>query len=296
LGIGVFYNRLPHPQRKVAIYVALLIVIRGPFCVFFLMQDWGPRDAPLWVLGPVILASPFTFALAARYFVQRNLRGFGWKPGRLRYVAAGWLLPVLIAGLVYGGAWLSGAVEFKAGAEFDIPAMLLQGALITLGLLIPTLFFEELGWRGLLVPEMSRFMSFTRLALLTGAIWALFHYPWLLSPVYAKVPPTFWSVSAFTIGIVAASFPLAWLTLKSGSLWPAVLFHACHNAFVNDVLEKSFIPASPSAAAFLGESGYGMAIGYLLLAFWCWRNRHLVERLDPSGPPPLLVPESRPFA
>jgi len=276
--IGRAYRSLSPAQQKVAWFLLLLVVIRGPFYAFALSQNWAPRQEPLWILIPVIIASPLAMAMASRYIVQRNLRGFGWKPGRVHYLAAGWLAPVAVAAIVYGAAWYLGWVKVKPGAEADIGAMLQQGALLTLGLLIPTLFFEELGWRGLLVPEMSRFMSFTALSLATGAIWALFHYPWLLSPVYAEVPPTLASVGAFTIGIMAASFPLAWLTLRSGSLWPAVLFHACHNAFVNDVLEKTLVPTAPGYAMFLGESGYGMAGGYVLLALWCWHNRAMVAR------------------
>ena len=32
-----------------------------------------------------------------------------------------------------------------------------RGALLTLALIVPTLLFEEIGWRGVLVPVRSRF-------------------------------------------------------------------------------------------------------------------------------------------
>jgi membrane protease YdiL (CAAX protease family) len=36
---------------------------------------------------------------------------------------------------------------------------------------------EEIGWRGFLVPELSRKMSFTGTAILSGAVWSCWHYP-----------------------------------------------------------------------------------------------------------------------
>lgn len=48
--------------------------------------------------------------------------------------------------------------------------------------MVPTILFlllfncfaaagEELGWRGLLVPELNQFLGFMELALLSGAVW-----------------------------------------------------------------------------------------------------------------------------
>lgn len=81
---------------------------------------------------------------------------------------------------------------------------------------------EEIGWRGFLVPELAKVLPFTGVALLSGMIWASWHYP-ITSVVYRDVglPAWFWLLS-FTFSAVAVSFALAWLRLKTGSLWPAV--------------------------------------------------------------------------
>jgi membrane protease YdiL (CAAX protease family) len=134
-----------------------------------------------------------------------------------------------------------------------------------------------------LVPELAKFLTFGKLALITGVIWALFHYPWMLSPIYTRTPPTFASITTFTVGIMAASVALAWITLVSRSLWPAVLFHACHNAFVAGVLERALQPTEPAYRTFIGVSGYSMAFGYCILAIICWRMRHLIPAPIQTG-------------
>ena len=36
---------------------------------------------------------------------------------------------------------------------------------------------EEIGWRGLLVPELAKMTSFTKTALISGIVWAAWHMP-----------------------------------------------------------------------------------------------------------------------
>ncbi len=272
------------PKKIVAIFLGLLVVIRGPFYWLGLSNDWGnSRNVPYWVLPLTVIASPLAFALAARWSVQRNMRGFGFKPGPIGWLLVGWLMPVIVAVAAYGTAAAFGFVRLKTDVDLDLLSFAGRGALFTLALIVPTLLFEEIGWRGVLVPELAKFLTFGWVALITGVIWALFHYPWMLSPIYTRVPPTFASITTFTIGIMAASVALAWITLVSRSLWPAVLFHSCHNAFVAGVLERSLKATEPAYRAFIGVSGYSMALGYCILALICWRLRHLITARSEPG-------------
>ena len=109
-------------------------------------------------------------------------------------------------------------------------------------------------------------------------IWALFHYPFLLSPEYAERPPSVVGVIVFTVAIVAGSFPLAWLRLRSGSIWPATLFHAGHNAFVNQVLIRELSVTSEGWEVWVGETGLGLMLGYCVLALWTWFQRGQLEQ------------------
>ena len=86
-----------------------------------LSNDWGnSRDVPYWVLPLTAIASPLAFALAARWTVQRNLRGFGFKPGPIRWLLVGWLMPVTVAVAAYGTAAALGFVRLKTDVDLDL--------------------------------------------------------------------------------------------------------------------------------------------------------------------------------
>ena len=72
---------------------------------------------------------------------------------------------------------------------------------------------EEIGWRGLLVPELAKIASFRTTALVSGVIWASFHFPLLIGANYrGEGTPVLYSLACFTLMIVALSVILAWVT------------------------------------------------------------------------------------
>jgi membrane protease YdiL (CAAX protease family) len=81
---------------------------------------------------------------------------------------------------------------------------------------------EEIGWRGFLVPEFANVLPFTGVALVSGLIWAAWHYP-ITGVVYrgAGLPSWFWLLT-FTFVAVAINFAQAWLRLKTDSVWPPI--------------------------------------------------------------------------
>jgi membrane protease YdiL (CAAX protease family) len=91
----------------------------------------------------------------------------------------------------------------------------------TLGLLeaCPPALGEEIGWRGFLVPELAKTTTFFNTALISGAAWALWHYPLIIFGGYNGGTSIPYSLFCFTLAVIAISFPMAWLRLKSGSLW-----------------------------------------------------------------------------
>lgn len=53
--------------------------------------------------------------------------------------------------------------------------MLAVGVATVLTCLVNRRNLASLGWRGFLVPELAKFMSFTSVALTSGLIWAVWH-------------------------------------------------------------------------------------------------------------------------
>ena len=71
--------------------------------------------------------------------------------------------------------------------------------------------------------------------------------------------------------IIGDSVIMAWLRLRSASLWPAALFHASHNNFIQDV----FTPMTGARGAItpyaIDEFGFMLPLVVLVFAAWVWR-------------------------
>ena len=130
---------------------------------------------------------------------------------------------------------------------------------------------EEIGWRGLLVPELARMTSFTKTALVSGIVWAAWHMPVIFLADYNSAgTPDLYGAAMFAVMIIAISFPFAWLRLKSGSLWTAVMLHTTHNIFIQGVFER--LTGSTGITPYItGEFGVGLALTSVLIAYVFWR-------------------------
>ncbi len=90
---------------------------------------------------------------------------------------------------------------------------------------------EEFGWRAYLLPRLMPLGSHKAMVLL-GIIWGVWHWPVIAMGYnygldYPGAPwPGLLAMVWFTF--VFGTF-LGWLTLKAGSVWPAVIAHASIN-------------------------------------------------------------------
>lgn len=139
---------------------------------------------------------------------------------------------------------------------------------------------EEVAWRGFLVPKMIELTSFTKTALFTGLIWAIWHYPFIIfSDVRLGNTPLPFSLVCFTLFAVGLSFATAWLRLKSGSVWTAALLHGSHNVFMLHVF-NTLTTDLGSTWLLLGEYGVVFAVIGLLLIILFWRLRTLLPKFN----------------
>jgi membrane protease YdiL (CAAX protease family) len=119
-------------------------------------------------------------------------------------------------------------------------------------------------------------MSFTKLSLLTGVIWATWHAPLLLFADYNSGTNRVYAMSCFTVMIIATSFIFAWLRLKSESLWPPVVLHASHNLFVQTVFD-SMVRDTGKTLWYTTEFGAALAVVTAGFAMYFWTRRADVE-------------------
>ena len=273
--------------KKVGCFYALTMLFSSIFNAFVLHA--GKMDAGnlLYVTGA--MWSPALAAFATNAFFGESIREMPWGFGRSKYVWLGYFIPVAYAVPVYLLVWLTGLGGFadatfinKTADNFGWtnfpPGLTLTLFLLltaTLGLLGKTsrALGEEIGWRGFLVPELSKVVGFTGIALISGVMWAVYHFPVLIFADYNAGTPVWFGLGCFTVGVIAESFIYAWITLRSGSLWPAALMHGSHNLWVQSILTPLTHDTGPTEYI-VDEFGIGLVITTVIAAAICWRKRH----------------------
>ena len=277
-------------KKKLGIFFGLTVLFSGVF--YFLIARAGTMQAQggLYVFG--LMSAPGISALMALGLTDRTLRGVGWKWGKTHWQLLSIALPLGLIGIVYGLIWLTGLGGFpnpefvqEITTEIDFPisqrGAILIYALVTsaaglAGTALPALG-EEIGWRGLLAPALYRLTGFTGAALISGLIWAVWHYPGMLLADYHGETPLWFGLLCFTGMAVGFSFVLTWFRLKTGSVWTAMFLHASHNVFVQTIFTPLTADTGPTEF-FVGEFGVGLAAGYLTAAVLVWKLR---EQLPP---------------
>jgi len=137
---------------------------------------------------------------------------------------------------------------------------------------IPSIFGEEIAWRGFLVPELSKSMSFGWVTLISGLLWSVFHWPLMIKGFYgSNETPLIFQLGLFTLFILSNSVSMTYLRYKSGSVWSAVIFHACSNISIQKVFTPLTI-VDRQSAWFVDEFGLVVPGVTFLVAVYFWRQ------------------------
>ncbi|WP_344971979.1 CPBP family intramembrane glutamic endopeptidase [Streptosporangium fragile] len=210
-----------------------------------------------------LYSQAFLPAIAALIATRRLDWGFRRVPWQTLGLAL--LLPVLYVGTGYVVGWLTGAARFTP-PPFEEIATGLPLALFFLVLALG----EQLGWSSLLTVRLAATRGPDVTAVIVGLAWSAFHYPLMLfvpGAVDASVPAPY-AMVCFTVGTVAQAFPLVWLRLRTGSIWPVLVFHAMLNTLINAVFDPMTSGKSPWL---MGEGGALTAVVNVLLVLATWR-------------------------
>jgi uncharacterized protein len=142
-------------------------------------------------------------------------------------------------------------------------------------------FGEEFGWRGYLLPKLMP-LGGRKAVLLSGVIWGVWHWPVIaMGHNYGldyTGAPWLGMLAMVWFTLVAGVF-LSWVTLRGGSVWPAVIGHAAINGIAGLALLLSRGEPNP----LLGPLPTGLiaSAGFTLVALWIF--------LSPNGLAPMQV-------
>ena len=272
--------------KKVICFYALTMFLSFGFGAFILHAGKLEAGNLLYVTGA--MWSPALAAFATKRIFGESIRDLPWNFGPSKYAWLGYVIPIAYALPVYLVVWATGLGEFapiafirQVADQFgwsNFPPGLTLSLFVlltaTLGMVgkASRALGEEIGWRGFLVPELSKVVSFPAIGLISGVMWSIYHYPILLFADYNAGTAPWYGLTCFTLGVVAESFVFAWLTLRSRSLWPAAIMHASHNLFIQSI----FTPLTGDKGVtryIIDEFGIGLVITTMIAAVLVWHRR-----------------------
>jgi membrane protease YdiL (CAAX protease family) len=298
--------------RRVILFCTFAFLISGSAAIYIAMngglESLSGTQAML-VLGAWYMPGPALAHLLTRAVTREGWQNLWLKPrfrqGWREWLVA-WILPPLV---VMGGAALYFAIfpqhfdatfgmmrslleqSLPAGQELPISVEMVILIQIVQSLLIaplinalPTLG-EEFGWRAYLQPKLLP-LGWRPAMIWMGLIWGVWHWPILAMGYnygleYSGAP---WlGMFAFTWFTTTFGIVLGWLTLRGGSVWPAVIGHGALNGIA--ALPTLVMQGEPNPL--LGPMAHGIIAGIplALIALWMWFNAPAKPVITPSGAP-----------
>ena len=273
------------PKHVIAAYLLLTFALSSIFWyIIAIKPQWAIDTGLIRYTMLLLMWCPGVAAILIRLALQRNLKGFGFKIGELRWWLIAFVIPIVVGLVMFGTAWITGIAPLltdNAATLFTLPA--LQGILIAIGYNLFSATGEELGWRGLLVPELGRFTTFTWIAIVSAFIWFFWHVPVMLIGGYGGSGGLWYSMIVFFLSMIGGSTLFAWIRLRSGSIWPPVILHGVDNYFV-----QKFFPAitatTEAGDAMLGEFGWYVVLISIVIGLIFWYLRYMLPKMPkPEG-------------
>jgi membrane protease YdiL (CAAX protease family) len=259
-------------MSAISVYVALTIAFSSLF--------W----APMIISGHVLGANgsyaiglewcPGAAALVTCAILRIDLATLGWNFRPWRWQILAYATPLAVCAVAYGIIWIAGLGGFpNMKTVADLRDSLGLGRLTTsevILLWIPlwltarsvrtlaSSLGEAIGWSGLLGPRLAERYGFTKAALITGAIWASWHFPILVFSDYfdSGSPPAWFALPSFVIQVLGLGVIMLWLRLRSGSLWTGALLFASTDVFNQLIFVPLTEPRGWITAYAIDESGF----------------------------------------
>jgi len=273
-------NKETKHQLKV-FFIVLLLLMTGVFIWMFNDLPNKRRIAMLMMWVPGISA------LLASIIMRENIKSYGWKPGKLKYLGWAYILPFIVAIIAYGIVWITGMADITLDevknyrwaryVGFETPAPFWVGftakaVLYTFSLSILTLG-EEIGWSGFLTPKLLKSKSVPVTSVIVGLVWSVWHYPAMIGGIYGFNAPLWIALPGFSLVLIGSSFIKTTLISKSKSLWTGVIVHSSHNVILMSMFWEMTVKTKYTSYI-VSETGILTAIVYLVMGylFWKWMD------------------------
>ncbi|GJL97076.1 MAG: hypothetical protein DHS20C06_08930 [Hyphobacterium sp.] len=242
------------------------------------------RLIPASLYVGTLMMMPALSACVTLKLRSRNITDLPWRWGGFGANRTGYLIPVFYVAAAYGLAWFFRFGEVgnsetfaewraqlglpEASTWMVITLMVVLMAVVQFVKSLGTIAGEEIGWRGFLVWELRKLMSFEATCLVSGLLWAVWHYPIIIAYGGGN---TLFQLACFTSMIVAMSVIMTYYIFRSGSFWPAVMFHGAHNIYIQKIFTPLTIETDLTEV-WIDEYGLMVPLVVAVLALIYWRK------------------------
>ena len=266
--------------KTIFLFLILVVILTSPF--HYAIVNLYPSR----IYVGAIMWSPAIAAFITLKIKGRKISSLNWNWGDWKYIRLSYFIPALAGIITYILIWIFGfgnlanvevitewAKELQLmgiGTLDTIPiiviAILLLGTVEVIRSAATTLG-EEIGWRGFFIYELRKVLSFTGVSVFSGIIWAAWHWP--LFVYYSN--NAILEFSAFLTTCIFMSFTMTYYTFKSKSLWPAVIFHAVSNVYIQKIMPP-LTTKIEGTEHWLGENGIMFTIVTCVFGIYFWRK------------------------
>jgi membrane protease YdiL (CAAX protease family) len=273
-------------RKRLYLFMALLLAVSYIWQAILILL-LGGVDGPFFTPFAVILM--FFPTIAALVYLWRTGQGFGGLGlvlGKKRYLVYAAVIPLLVSVLIVGLAVTAGiatqtVIVIENGMVISpftglipvSPAIFLLnfviGVLVALALTSFATFGEELGWRGFLQNKLVNEFGVVPGILLLGLVWGFWHAPIIYGGYNFPGYPLLGAFVLMPLLTIGFSGVLAWLTLRAGSVWPAVIAHASINSIGGSLIYTPYVEID-MFTRYLLFVGVWVVLG--LLAIWHLRK------------------------
>lgn len=266
--------------KTIFLFLVLVVILTSPF--HYAIVNLYPSR----IYVGAIMWSPAIAAFITLKIKGRKISSLNWNWGDWKYIRLSYFIPALAGIITYILIWIFGfgnlvnaevitewAKELHLmgiGTLDTIPivviAILLLGTVEVIRSAATTLG-EEIGWRGFFIYELRKVLSFTGVSVFSGIIWAAWHWP--LFVYYSN--NAILEFLAFLTTCIFMSFTMTYYTFKSKSLWPAVIFHAVSNVYIQKIMPP-LTTKIEGTEHWLGENGIMFTIVTCVFGIYFWRK------------------------
>ncbi len=255
----------PSSKKQILFFVAGVVLLTAVFHIYIIREA---KSVSSMAVIPLMFI-PGLVAIACSNFFGNNLRDLGLVPPKKASMLYAYCIPAVCATLaLLILVWADiGKLRWPDTGIMKVLFLRPTLSVLVTGVLV---FGEELGWRGYLHTHLMR-ARIPEPILVTGFIWSVWHWPLILFANHSPSSMPWLSILLFTICMMSFSVILGWLREYSKSVFPCALAHAVHKTWVQ-IISPEFYVAGPLDPFFGGESGFVLAILYLIIAIYLYRK------------------------